>query len=177
MLCLHERQSPDFNKRCSSWFPTLDNFKFIHMFPTFHQYYPEELYLGIDNIKKQPVEGEADWSTQPINGFRKTGIEILDQFLRNLYLQGLRTGEYHADKLGVEPNELGITIQTLTGMKYSQFASKCILMIAKDLIRQKPKNVTSLSSRLGFESYSGFYRFLKRHTKKTPTGRVNQSYW
>ena len=139
------------------------------MFPPFHQYYPEELYLGIDN---PPATDKENNATEPKNGFRKTGIEFFDIFMNNLYRHGMRTSKFHAYLLGIEPNELCFTIQTLTGMTYSQFTTKCIILMTKDLLMRRPDDVKVLPGRLGFLSYSGFYRFLKRHTKKTPTGRV-----
>lgn len=142
------------------------------MFPTFHQFKPEELYLGVDN-PPATTENETDNpSPEPKNGFRPTGVELLDNLLKNIYTYGLRTSEFHAYQLGIESIELWYTTLALTGMNYSQFAIKCTLMMTRDLMSRKPDDVKAVAKRLGFESYSGFYRFLKRHTKKTPTGRV-----
>ena len=141
------------------------------MFPTFHQFKPEELYLGVDN-PPATTENETDNpSPEPKNGFRPTGVELLDHLLKNIYTYGLRTSEFHANKLGIDSFELWYATLALTGMNYSEFAIKCTLIMANDLITRKTKNMQAVAKRLGFESYSGFYRFLKRHAKRTPTGR------
>ena len=117
------------------------------MFPTFHQYYPEELYPGIDN--PTAAVSEITTPSEPKNGFRKTGIEFFDQFLSNLYQYGIRSTKVHARLLGIEPKELCLTIQTLTGTTYTQFTSKCIILMTKYLLKCHPQRFERSADKTG----------------------------
>ena len=136
----------------------------------FRQFNPVELYIGIDNPKPIVPEGDDSQPTEKINGFRSTGIEFLDLYLNNLYVHGLVTCTYHAKLLGIEQIALNYTVQTLTGMRYIEFSTQCIVLMANDLLNKKDADIHKIPNRLGFVTYSGFYRFMKRHTNRTPTG-------
>lgn len=142
------------------------------MLTPYRQFKPAELYLGIDNPPPRLSEEEEGQSTDKINGFRATGCEFLDTFLNNLYIYGLHSGKFHANLLGIKSIALSYTIETLTGMRYIPFTAECTLLMADDLINRKPKDLVKMANRLGFTTYSGFFRFLKRYTKKSPTGII-----
>ena len=127
------------------------------MLTPYRQFKPAELYLGIDNPPPRLSEEEEGQSTDKINGFRATGCEFLDTFLNNLYIYGLHSGKFHANLLGIES---------------IAFTAECTLLMADDLINRKPKDLVKMANRLGFTTYSGFFRFLKRYTKKSPTGII-----
>lgn len=133
---------------------------------TFKQYTPAELYINMD----QPETLEADSPTEvPTTGFRPTGSAFLDAFVNNLHQHGIRTGNYHAALLGVNRTEMCTTVLTLTGMKYTDFTEAYVLLMANDLLKSKKKDLKLVATRLGFGSYSGFYRFVMRNMKEKPS--------
>lgn len=139
------------------------------MLTPYRQFKPADIYIGIDNPQPVGTEDEAGQPTKKINGFRDTGCEFFDVFLNNLYVYGLRTGKFHAKLLGIDSTALSYTIEVLTGMKYVAFTSECTLLMTNDLMKRGNKDLSKLSNRLGFATYSGFFRFYKRHNKKSPT--------
>jgi len=133
---------------------------------TFKQYKPADLYINMD----QPETMEADSSIEvPTTGFRPTGSSFLDAFVNNLHQRGIRSGDYHAAKLGIKRTEMCVTILTLTGMKYTDFTEAYILLMATDLLKAPNKDLKHISKRLGFGSYSGFYRFMLRKGMGKPS--------
>lgn len=135
---------------------------------TFKQYTPAELYLNLD----PPETLEADSSIEvPTTGFRPTGNAFLDAFVNNLHQQGIRTGDYHAKLLGIKRSEMCITVLTLTGMSYTDFTEAYILLMANDLLKTKKNELRDTAKRLGFGSYSGFYRFMIRKGMGRPSWR------
>jgi len=134
----------------------------------FKQYSPADLYLNMN----QPETLEADGSTEvPTTGFLPTGNAFLDAFVNNLHHHGIRTGDYHAAKLGVKRSDMCITVFTLTGMKYTDFTEAYILLMANDLLKEKKKELKQTAKMLGFASYSGFYRFMMRKGLGRPSWR------
>lgn len=135
---------------------------------TFKQYTPADLYINMN----QPETMEADSSTEvPTTGFRPTGNAFLDAFVNNFHQHGIRTGNYHAALLGIKRTQMCITILTLTGMKYSDFTEAYVLLMANDLLKEKNKELRVTAKRLGFGSYSGFYRFMMRKKMGRPSWR------
>jgi len=135
---------------------------------TFKQYTPADLYLNLD----QPETLEADSSTEvPTTGFRPTGSAFLDAFVNNLHQHGIRSGDYHAALLGINRSEMCISVLTLTGMKYTNFTEAYILLMANDLLKDKKKELSETAKRLGFGSYSVFYRFMIRKGMGRPSRR------
>jgi hypothetical protein len=135
---------------------------------TFKQYTPTELYINMND----PETLEADGSNEvPTTGFRPTGGAFLDAFVGNLHQHGIRSGDYHAALLGINRIEMCISVLTLTGMKYTDFTEAYILLMATDLLKQKKKDLKHVSKRLGFGSYSGFYRFMMRKGMGKPSWR------
>jgi len=133
---------------------------------TFKQYTPAELYLNMND----PETLEADGPDEvPTTGFRPTGGAFLDAFVGNLHQHGIRTGNYHAALLGINRIDMCTSIFTLTGMKYTDFTEAYVLLMAKDLLKEKKKELREVSKRLGFGSYSGFYRFMMRKGKVKPS--------
>jgi AraC-like DNA-binding protein len=133
---------------------------------TFKQYKPADLYINMD----QPETMEADSSIEvPTTGFRPTESSFLDAFVNNLHQRGIRTGNYHAAKLGIKPTEMYAVVLTLTGMKYTDFTEAYILLMAKDLLKDSNIDLKHVSKRLGFGSYSGFYRFMMRKGMGKPS--------
>lgn len=136
----------------------------------YHQYSPSELYIGMGKeLLTVTAEVNTASTPPPTECFRVTGCFFLDAFVGNLHQYGYRTGLFHARLLGISPTEFYVTMQTITGMPYTDFASEYILLMAKDLMGDKQKKLTHLPARLGFGSYSGFYRFIKRQTKEKPS--------
>lgn len=134
----------------------------------FHQYTPAELYIGIG----QPAIVTAENSSEtPSTGFRATGCAFLDAFVGNLHNHGAHTTSYHAVLLGITPTELCFTLITLTGMTFTDFTTSYILLMAKDLMKDKKNDLKHISQCLGFGSYSGFYRFYMRNVKQMPKWR------
>lgn len=132
------------------------------MCAVFHQFTPAELYIGIT----EPINTVADNTSEvPATGFRATGYAFLDLFLGNLHLHGMRTADYHAAKLDITKTEFCFTLQTLTGMNFTDFSTAYILLMVNDLLKAKKTDLKVVSERLGFGSYSGFYRFMLRNGK------------
>ncbi|MGC3979010.1 MAG: AraC family transcriptional regulator [Paludibacteraceae bacterium] len=135
---------------------------------TFKQYTPAELYLNLD----PPETLEADSSIEvPTTGFRPSGNAFLDAFVNNLHQHGMRSGDYHAKLLGIKRTEMCISVLTLTGMSYTDFTEAYILLMANDLLKTKKNELRDTAKRLGFGSYSGFYRFMMRKGMGKPSWR------
>lgn len=140
----------------------------MRMKATFKQYTPAELYINMND----PETLEADGPNEvPTTGFRPTGGAFLDAFVNNLHQHGLRTGDYHAALLGIKRTDMCTSVFTLTGMKYTDFIEAYILLMANDLLKIKKKELKEVSQRLGFGSYSGFYRFMMRKKMGKPSRR------
>ena len=118
----------------------------------------------------EPDTFEADGPNETsTNGFRPTGGAFLDAFVGNLHQHGIRTGNYHAALLGIKRGDMCISVFTLTGMKYTDFTEAYILLMANDLLKVKKTELRETAKRLGFGSYSGFYRFMMRKGKVMPS--------
>jgi len=118
----------------------------------------------------QPETLGADSSIEvPTTGFRPTGNAFLDAFVNNFHQHGIRTGDYHAHLLGIKRSEMCISILTLTGMTYTNFTEAYILLMAADLLKDKKNELKVTAKRLGFGSYSGFYRFMMRKGMGKPS--------
>ena len=133
----------------------------MSMCAVFHQFTPAELYIGI---------------TEPINTVADTAYEVpapgyafLDLFLANLHRHGMHTANYHAALLDIKKIEFCFTLQTLTGMTFTDFTEAYILLMATDLLKAPNKDLKHISKRLGFGSYSGFYRFMMRKGMGKPS--------
>ena len=136
------------------------------MCAVFHQFTPAELYIGIT----EPINKVADnVSETPFSGFQATGYPFLDIFLSNIHLYGMHTADFHSAKLEVTKREFCVTIKTLTGMSFTDFTETYILLMANDMLKAKKKELGEISKRLGFGSYSGFYRFMLRKGKGMPS--------
>ena len=135
---------------------------------TFKQYTPADLYINMS----QPETLEADGSTEvPTTGFRPTGSAFLDAFVNNLHQYGIRAGDFHARMLGVKRSDMCTTVYMLTGMKYTDFTEAYVLLMANDLLKEKKNELRVTGKRLGFRSYSGFYRFMMRNGMGRPSWR------
>jgi hypothetical protein len=135
---------------------------------TFKQYKPADLYINMD----QPETLEADSSIEvPTTGFCPTGSAFLDAFVNNLHQRGLHSGHFHAKLLGIQRSDMCTTVFTLTGMKYTDFTEAYVLLMANDLLKQKKRDHKQIGKRLGFRSYSGFYRFMMRNGMGKPSWR------
>jgi len=109
---------------------------------TFKQYKPADLYINMD----QPETMEADSSIEvPTTGFLPTGSSFLDAFVNNLHQHGMRSGDYHAAKLGIKRTDMCVTVFTLTGMKYTDFTEAYVLLMADDLLKPKTKDLNQVS--------------------------------
>ena len=109
---------------------------------TFKQYKPADLYINMD----QPETMEADSSIEvPTTGFLPTGNSFLDAFVNNLHQHGMRSGDYHAAKLGIKRTDMCVTVFTLTGMKYTDFTEAYVLLMADDLLKPKTKDLNQVS--------------------------------
>ena len=132
----------------------------------FRQFTPTELYIGI----VQPATITDQNPTEPPTlGFHLTGCGFLDAFVANVHNHGVHTTAYHAHLMGVSKTELCFTVLTLTGMSFTDFTDAYILLMAKDLMEDKKNDLKFVSQRLGFGSYSGFYRFIIRKKKEKPS--------
>ena len=135
---------------------------------TFKQYKPADLYINMD----QPETLEADSSIEvPTTGFCPTGSAFLDAFVNHLHQYGLHSGNFHAKLLGIKRSDMCTTVFTLTGMKYTDFTEAYVLLMANDLLKQKKRDHKQIGKRLGFRSYSGFYRFMMRNGMGKPSWR------
>jgi len=138
------------------------------MCAVFHQFTPAELYIGL----AEPTSTVADNPAEtPFTGFHATGYAFLDIFLGNLHLYGMRTADFHSAKLEVTKPEFCFTLQTLTGMNFTDFTEAYMLLMANDLLKDKKKELKDVAKRLGFGSYSGFYRFMMRKGMGKPSWR------
>lgn len=135
---------------------------------TFKQYAPADLYIGVG----EPETLEADCDLDQTTGFRALGGAFLNAFVGNLHYLGMHTADFHAAKLGVPRLDFCFTVQTLTGMTYTGFTTEYyILLMATDLVKEKRTDLKDVAKRLGFGSYSGFYRFMLRNGKGKPSRR------
>ena len=135
---------------------------------TFKQYTPADLYIKMN----QPETMEADSSIEvPTTGFCPTDCAFLDAFVNNLHQYGIHNGDYHAALLGIKRSDMCISISTLTGMSYTDFTEAYILLMVNDLLKEKKNELRVTAKRLGFGSYSGFYRFMMRKGMGKPSWR------
>ena len=133
---------------------------------TFKQYTPADLYIGVGESETL----EADCEMDDVTGFRPVGGPFLNAFVNNLHYLGIHSTDFHAKKLGISSDSLCLTVETLTGMSYSDFAAQYVLLMATDLLKnRKHTELKSIAKRLGFGSYSGFYRFMLRNGKGKPS--------
>jgi AraC-like DNA-binding protein len=88
-----------------------------------------------------------------------------------LHLYGIRAGDFHARMLGVKRSDMCTTVYMLTGMKYTDFTEAYVLLMANDLLKEKKNELKVTGKRLGFRSYSGFYRFMMRNGMGRPSWR------
>ncbi|GEM_PF-1484414 len=97
--------------------------------------------------------------------------EFLLMFGQNLLLYGFKSVEFHATLLEIEPSELRYGLKLLTGMKFSEFTEDFMLIEIRKAVGNFPERgkVKEIAKRFGF-SDSGFYRFMKRKMKRTPSG-------
>ena len=134
----------------------------------FHQFTPEELYVGM--VEPNTLEADVEYDLTE-NGFRATGCRFLDAFLGNLHQYGCQTAKFHASLLGVEYTDFCFTIITLTGMKFTDFTTRYVLLMANDVLKDKKKSMPEKAKALGFGSYSGMYRFLIRNKVRVKKSR------
>ena len=138
----------------------------MRMSITFKQYTPADLYIGVG----EPETLEADCELDDVTGFRPIGGPFLNAFVNNLHYLGIHSTDFHAKKLGISSDSLCLTVETLTGMSYSDFAAQYVLLMATDLLKnRKDTEFKAIAKRLGFASYSGFYRFMLRNGKGKPS--------
>jgi len=128
---------------------------------TFKQYAPADLYINV----AEPETLEADSDMDQTTGFRAIGGAFLNAFIGNLHYLGIHTADFHASKLGVSRVDFCFAVQTLTGMTFTDFTTEYILLMAADLLKEKRTDKKGIAKRLGFGSYSGFYRFMLRNGK------------
>lgn len=128
---------------------------------SYHQFSPSELYAGIHDTDTL----EAD----QFIGFRASGCTFLDAFVGNLHQHGLRSASVHAGLLGISPKQLCAVIPVLTGWSYINFTEEFILLMTRDLLKSNKKDLRVIAKRLGFASYSGFFRFVMRKMKVNPS--------
>ena len=133
----------------------------MSMCAVFHQFTPAELYIGIT----EPINTVADNASEA----PATGYAFLDLFLANLHRHGMHTANYHAALLDIKKIEFCFTLQTLTGMTFTDFTEAYILLMATDMLKAPNKDLKLVSKRLGFGSYSGFYRFMMRKGMGKPS--------
>ena len=132
----------------------------------FKQYKPADLYINMN----QPETLEADSSIEvPTTGFCPTGCAFLDAFVNHLHQYGLHSCNFHAKLLGIQRSDMCTTVFTLTGMKYTDFTEAYVLLMANDLLKQRKRDHKQIAKRLGFGSYSGFYRFMLRKGMGKPS--------
>lgn len=133
----------------------------MRMSITFKQYAPSDLYIGVG----EPGTLEPDSELDDITGFRPIGGAFLNAFVNNLHYLGIHTADFHAAKLGIPRIDFCFAVQILTGMTYTNFTETYILLMANDLLKDRKTSLKTVSERLGFGSYSGFYRFMLRNGK------------
>ena len=134
------------------------------MNPIFKQYTVAELYVPISKPNTLETGSENEL---PFVGFRPTGDPFFDAFLKNLYNHGIQNAKIHAQKLNMNYREMCMGVHIFTGKSYTDFVNEFILYLAIDLLKNKPPKtgLKSISERLGFGSYSGFYNFMIRHRR------------
>ena len=132
---------------------------------TFRQSSPAELFFHMNTPDTLEADGPAE---VPTTGFRPRGCAFLDAFVNNLHQHGMQTGDYHSALPGIERSDICVSVWTLTGMKYTDFTEAYILLMANDLLKDKKNDLKFVAQRLGFGSYSGFYRFMMRNGKGKP---------
>jgi len=138
------------------------------MCAVFHQFTPAELYIGIT----EPANTVSENSTEtPFTGFHATGYPFMDIFLTNFHQYGMRTADFYTAQMDLTKPEFCFTLQTLTGMNFTDFTEAYVLLMATDLLKNNKKELGDVAKRLGFGSYSGFYRFMMRKGMGRPSWR------
>lgn len=129
---------------------------------TFKQYSPQELYIPI--VKASTLEAEEIMEPTE-QGYKRTGGEFFDTFMKQLYKHGRKNASYHAHLLGIPYGKLCVCIQIMTGMPFNDFIDECTLLFADDLLknRKKSEQLKEVAKRLGFGTYSSFYHFMVRY--------------
>ena len=132
------------------------------MYANFKQYKPIDIFRTCI-----PAEDTSDDRFEECN--HKTGCVFLDLFVTHLTKYGLKSGRFHASLLGITQTELFFTVQTLTGLSYTDFIHGYLELMVRELIKKPEYDLKKISKRLGYHSYSGFYRFVSRNMKEKPS--------
>ncbi len=76
--------------------------------------------------------------------------------------------KFYSDSLGQPPKTLSMAISRATGLSPHQIIHNRIVLEAKRLLAFSTKSISEISYELGFNDYSYFSRFFKKHNKLTP---------
>lgn len=101
-------------------------------------------------------------------------LDRLEELLTNyfnstdLFIKGLPSVQYIAEKLNISPNYLSSMLKVLTGRNTQQHIQNKMIEIAKEKILATELSVSEISYALGFEHPQSFSRLFKAKTGLSP---------
>ena len=100
----------------------------------------------------------------------KGGSLLVNQFnaLVEENFKGEHGVSFYAEKLGQPPKTMSMAITRATGLSPRHIIHERLLLEAKRLLAFSSKSIADISYELGFDDYSYFIRFFKKHTLQTP---------
>lgn len=127
---------------------------------------PEQLFITI--LEREPTEAER-WTgvESGCTGHRPTGNNFIDLFARLVRKYGKQDGEFFAQKMGVERDDLYRAMIAMTGLSLPEWVNRYLLLAATELLEQTDLSITAIAKRLGF-SIQNFTDFFKKYRKLSP---------
>lgn len=96
--------------------------------------------------------------------------ELNDYFRsKTVFMGGLPTVKYFAERCFLSPNYFGDLIKKETGKTPQDFIQARVIDVAKDMLASSDAPVTQIAYKLGFEYSQHFNRYFKHLTGLTPT--------
>lgn len=128
---------------------------------------PEQVFLSV--LLKEPTEADR-WTGRVPNdwGNRASGNDFIDLFAGLIRHYGKRTTAFYAKTMGVEQEQLNITIRTLSGMAVMNWVAYFVVMAADELMADGQTPI-SFFERLGFNDVRDFSFYYQKHKGIRPT--------
>lgn len=127
------------------------------MAANFKQYKPKDIF-----ISACPGSNEV---------CHKTGCAMIDKMIENIHGKGVCSAKKQAEMLGIDYVDFIGAIKVFSGLSSDDFLDQYALLMAQNLIDDGQLTMKEICNQLGFDSYSGFYRFMKRHNICKPKCR------
>ena len=137
------------------------------------QFTIDELYISpFTHRRRYSEEGRITYVPVERN-LQPTGINVLDEFLRNLS-RGQSDIAAFCNRYGARTGDLDSLLFLLTGMKGFDFRQAIQLRMADELLRYTSLPVVDVARLSGFGSRTNLYFAYKRDLNTSPTERREQ---